>query len=83
MENIVIKLAFIIVALSSTIFGGLVVFSDAALNALQRTIWKQDEADKKIFTDRRAYIYNRYVTGLGAFLVGIFMLVLFFKTLAW
>jgi hypothetical protein len=80
MENSVIKLAFLVVALSSTIFGGLVLFSDKVLDGLQRTIWRQDETEKKIFTDRRAFIYNRYVTGLGSFLVGIFMLVLFFKS---
>jgi len=80
MENIAVKLAFLVVALSSTIFGGLVRFSDTVLHALQRTIWKQEEIDKKIFTDRRAYIYNRYVTGLGSFLAGLFMLVLLFKS---
>jgi len=56
------------------------VFSDRALNFLERTIWKQTETDKKMLTDWYAHAINRYATGLGALLLSVFMLFLFFNS---
>ena len=71
-------LLFLAFAAANIIFGALVVFSDRALNVLERTIWKQTYEERKMLPDRYAHFINRYATGLGALLLGILMLILFY-----
>ena len=67
-------MVFLVGGLFFTIFGGLVVFSDRFLSALNRTFWKESEADKKMFSGRYSYLYARYCRGLTALLLGITLL---------
>ena len=61
--------------------GGLVVFSDAFLSLLDRTLWKRTKLDDALFTKDSAYVFNRYGRGLGALVLGLGLLWLFVQTL--
>ena len=82
METVIVEVLFIAFAIANFIFGALVLFSDRALRFLERTIWKQTDEERKKLPDSYAHFINRYATGLGALLLGIVMLFLYFKFIA-
>jgi hypothetical protein len=64
-----------------TVLGGLVVFSDSFLSAMERGPWKDSRIDKALFSKKSGYLFNRYGRGLGALSLGIGMLLLFLHSL--
>ena len=82
METVIVEVLFVAFATVNIIFGALVLFSDRVLSFLERTIWKQTDEERKMLPDSYAHLINRYATGLGALLLGIAMLFLYFKFLA-
>jgi hypothetical protein len=44
----------------------------------ERTLWKQTDEEKTFLPDSYAHFIIRYATGLGALLLGILMLILFY-----
>jgi len=78
MEAHTVELSFLAFAVANIFIGALVVFDKRVLSFLERTIWKQTVEEKSVFPDRYAHFVNRYATGLGALLLGILMLILFY-----
>jgi hypothetical protein len=78
MEAHIVEVLYLGFAVVNIIFGALVVFDKRVLSFLERTIWKQTVEEKNVFPDRYAHFVNRYATGLGALLLGILMLILFY-----
>ena len=61
----------LILGLVFTVFGGLVLFSNAFLAALKQTLWKDSESAKQHIPARYRYLEDRYVSGLSTFLLGL------------
>ena len=78
MEAPIVEVLYLGFAAVNIIFGALVVFDKRVLSFLERTIWKQTYEERKMLADRYAHFINRYATGLGALLLGILMLILFY-----
>jgi len=77
-EAHIVEVLYLGFAVVNIIFVALVVFDKPALSFLERTIWKPTVEEKNAFPDRYAHFVNRYATGLGALLLGILMLILFY-----
>ena len=51
MSHSIVELLFLAFAAANIIFGALVVFSNRALNFLERTIWKQTDEEQKMLPE--------------------------------
>jgi hypothetical protein len=64
------------------ILGGLVVFDDKFLSAMERGLWRDTEIDKALFSTKSGYLFNRYGRGLGSLSLGVGMLLMLMYTLS-
>lgn len=55
-------------------FGVLVVFSRKFLVFLHQTLWKSGELDKRFFTEKSGYYYNKYIRGIGCIVFGLILI---------